>query len=509
MKTIFRIALIMSVLALFVVTVAASPISQERTDGQAALGDGRAEDAQRGAVEQAQETGGTADVLNPDGSDTDVMGRAQVISQDLVVQGSNCVGLDCVSSESFGFETIRLKENNLRIRFMDTSNSASFPTNDWQITANDSSNGGKNKFSIDDLDGGRTPFTIEASAPTNSLYVDDGGRIGQGTDAPVVQFHQVDGNTPTFRLQQDGSSGFSSQTWDVAGNEANFFIRDATNGSQLPFKIQPGADHNTLYLASDNDIGMGTSNPGSGTNATLIATSDVGLHINKTNGHANIIIDENSSTTANRTMLVMENNGAPSMEFINTNSNVNWFFQMNSDDDFVISEGTVAEMKIRQDGTFIVGPNNAENIRVNGGNAATILAGNLTVNGAAGCTGCKTGTSKDVSGVLETLEGISFRSWDTTYSAPGETKGSDFVYDRQHISPDAAQFNAAFGLGQDNPSQIAPLDVASVALAAAQQLHAELQAKDAIIAEQQERINDLESRVDQLEELVNDLLAQQ
>ena len=112
--------------------------------------------------------------------DRDVSTRDQVILDDLIVDGSACIGFDCVNGESFGFDTIRIKENNLRIRAMDTSSTASFPTNDWQITFNDSSNGGQNKFSIDDIDGGRTPFTIEAGAPSHSLYVDDGGRLGLG-----------------------------------------------------------------------------------------------------------------------------------------------------------------------------------------------------------------------------------------------------------------------------------------------------------------------------------------
>jgi hypothetical protein len=185
----------------------------------------------------------------------------QVIADDLIVTGSLCVGFDCVNGENFGFDTIRLKENNLRIKFEDTSNSGSFPSNDWQITANDSSNGGANKFSIDDIDGGRTPFTIEASAPSHSLYVDDGGRLGLGTSTPVVDVHVKSGNTPTLRLEQDGSSGFTPQTWDVAGNESNFFIRDVTNGSKLPFRIIPDAPTNSLYITNNGSIGVGTNSP--------------------------------------------------------------------------------------------------------------------------------------------------------------------------------------------------------------------------------------------------------
>ena len=210
----------------------------------------------------------------------------QVILDDLIVDGSACIGFDCVNGESFGFDTIRLKENNLRIRFQDTSSSAGFPSNDWQITANDSSNGGKNKFSIDDIDGGRTPFTIEAGAPSNSLYVDDGGRLGLGTNTPVTDIHVVSGNTPTLRLEQNGSSGFTPQTFDVAGNEAGFFVRDATNGSTLPLRIRSGAPSSSLDIAADGDIGMGTSFPGSllhvvGGDGTLQLTDTLANSTNK------------------------------------------------------------------------------------------------------------------------------------------------------------------------------------------------------------------------------------
>ncbi|MCG8428782.1 MAG: hypothetical protein MI754_15620, partial [Chromatiales bacterium] len=180
---------------------------------------------------------------------------------DVFVAGSLCVGQDCANNESFGYDTIRLKENNLRIRFFDTSNSASFPSRDWQITVNDATNGGANKFSIDDIDGSKTPFTIEAGAPSHSLYVDDGGRVGLGKSTPVVELHIVDGDSPTLRLEQDGSSGFTPQTWDVAGNETNFFIRDASNGSTLPLRIRPGAPTDSLYIKENGFIGLGTSNP--------------------------------------------------------------------------------------------------------------------------------------------------------------------------------------------------------------------------------------------------------
>ena len=185
----------------------------------------------------------------------------QQIQDDLIVDGSICVGLDCVNGEDFGFDTLRLKENNLRIRFQDTSSSSSFPTRDWEITINDSVNGGANYFAIKDVDAGKVPFTILADAPNNSLYVSSTGHVGFGTTTPLVDLNVKSGNTPTLRLEQDGSSGFAAQAWDVAGNETNFFIRDVTNGSKLPFRLSPNAPNSSIHIAANGDIGFQTSTP--------------------------------------------------------------------------------------------------------------------------------------------------------------------------------------------------------------------------------------------------------
>ncbi len=186
--------------------------------------------------------------------------KDQVILDDLIVDGSLCVGMDCVNGESFGFDTIRLKENNLRIRFQDTSSTSSFPSNDWQITANDSANGGLSYLAFEDIDHGRKPFLVEAGTRTSALYVDSSGRVGLGTSTPAEDLHIWCGDTPGIRLHQSGS-GWAPQTWDMAGNEANFFIRDATNGSKLPFRIQPNTPSSTLSLKSSGNIGIGTWEP--------------------------------------------------------------------------------------------------------------------------------------------------------------------------------------------------------------------------------------------------------
>jgi len=185
----------------------------------------------------------------------------QVFTDEVIIVASLCVGVDCVNGENFNFDTIRLKENNLRIKFQDTSSSSSFPSVDWQLTANDSTNGGQNYFAIENVDTTQVPFKVASGARTNALYIADNSFVGLGTSTPSVNLHLKSGNSPALRLEQDGSSGFSAQTWDVAGNETNFFVRDVTNGSNIPFKIQPQAPKNSLFVASDGDIGFKTQSP--------------------------------------------------------------------------------------------------------------------------------------------------------------------------------------------------------------------------------------------------------
>ena len=188
------------------------------------------------------------------------IGNAQVFNTNVIVKGSLCVGTDCVTDEEFGTDTQIFKENNLRILFEDTSGPANFPGTDWRITINDDFAEGKNYFAIDNVSGNRRPFLIQADAKDNGLVVDGGGRIGIGTEVPVRNIHMVGGDSPTIRLDQDGSSGFTEQIWDLGGNESEFFITDGTNGFVDPFSIQVGAPNNALRIFNNGNVGIGNIN---------------------------------------------------------------------------------------------------------------------------------------------------------------------------------------------------------------------------------------------------------
>jgi hypothetical protein len=238
----------------------------------------------------------------------------QVIPDDLIVQGSICAGLDCVNNEDFGFDTIRVKENNTRIQFDDTSTSAGFPSNNWQIRANDSGSGGANFLGFVDQgttgnsESGTVVFAVTAGASANSLRVASNSKVGLRTATPVLDVHANTTDTPAIRLEQNNSGGFTAQTWDVAGNEANFFVRDVTSGSRLPFRIRPGAPTSSIDISATGNVGIGTASPSKK------------LHIFDAN--AQVFVDRAANTAGNYALIDFATNGAPK-----------FFFGLNADSD--------------------------------------------------------------------------------------------------------------------------------------------------------------------------------
>ena len=294
----------------------------------------------------------------------------QVIPDDLIVQGSGCFGFDCVNNESFGFDTIRLKENNLRIKFEDTS-TGTYPSNDWQLTANDSASGGSNKFSIEDITGAKVPFTITAGASTNSIFVDSTGRVGFRTSTPVLDLHVATSNTPGIRLEQNNSGGFTAQTWDIAGNEANFFVRDVTGGSRLPFRIRPGAPTSSIDVNASGNVGIGTASPSQK------------LHVS-TNEDANSFIlmqNSNTGTTAAAVLRAQADTAIVNFQAHSSTRTLNRFG---------VAIGGYAEMLqttgngllIGTTGTtpLILGTNSTNRVEI-GGNGGVTVTGAFTVTG--------------------------------------------------------------------------------------------------------------------------------
>lgn len=86
-----------------------------------------------------------------------------------------------------------------------------------------------------------------------------GAPCADGEEMPSLKIYEKSNDTPGIRLLQTGLGGFTPQTWDIAGNEANFFIRDVTNSSRLPFRIRPGAPTSSIDITATGDVSTGST----------------------------------------------------------------------------------------------------------------------------------------------------------------------------------------------------------------------------------------------------------
>ena len=228
------------------------------------------------------------------------------------VDGRVCVGYRCAETETFGLETIKLKADNTRILFDDTSVAGSgFPSNDWQLVANDISNGGASYFGLEDRLTGNMVVRIKAAAPPGSLVVNDRGFLGIGTENPRQNIHVVTGNTPAIVLEQDGSQGWEPAGWRLMANENGFRVLHEEY-LQVPVFIAPRTPSYTLHTTEEGYVGLGTDLP------------EAPLHVFRGDGFARIVVEDRFHTPGARTLLRLENRGRAEIELANTATGQEW-----------------------------------------------------------------------------------------------------------------------------------------------------------------------------------------
>lgn len=389
--------------------------------------------------------------------------KDQVVSDDHIIQGGVCAGLDCVNGETFGDDTLRLKENNLRIGFYDTR-TAPLPNSHWTVLANDSTSGGANYLGIADAaDSSGSNITANqvkarwaAGAPASSLYVSPLGRVGLRTATPVLDLHVLSSNTPGLRQEQNNLGGFTPQTWDIAGNEANFFVRDLTGGSRLPLRIRPGAPHSSLDIASDGNVGMGTPRP------------TAPLTLRRSDGTGRLQVDNTTAAaSAARVQMELRNNGDIATRLAHGTSTAYW-----------TQLSTASGVSLAASGS--------------GSSALSVQSnGNLAVVGTLSQGSSRTLkhdiTAAPVHAILSEVAQIPVYAWQYLSDLNASL----------HLGPMAEDVHQRFKLGAD-PKTLAISDVAGLAAATVQALHEKLAAKDEELLALAQRLSALERLIDRL-----------
>lgn len=381
-------------------------------------------------------------------SDPEIQTEAdQVILNELSVIGSTCVGDSCLSDETYGSDTLRLKEVNVRVHFQDTSASP-YPTNDWRLIANDDTSGGGGYLAVEDSDNGYKPFTIETDSRANALYVDSTDNIGIGTATPAKLLHMISGDTPTLRLQQDGSQSFTPQSWDLGGNEVGLFVRDPAS-SHYPFWVRHGAPNNALVVSGTGELGLGTTTP----------TGDI--HMIRAGVPVDIVMADSTSGR-------------------------NWSLRLSGSGFAVSKASDSAAFLIFDDGRVRMGPNGTENFLL-ATNGNLTIAGNLTE--LSDVNAKHRFEDIDTAAVLENLRQLPLSTW-------SYRDDPDSV---RHLGPTAQEFEKIFGLGNGDPTHISGMDVRGVALAAIQELAQRSEAKE-------HEMNDLRRSLSEVQALNEALL---
>ena len=321
-----------------------------------------------------------------------VPAAADLLSGDSYVTGRLCVGANCVNGEGFGEATLKLKQNITRLTFEDTSSTANYPANNWQLWVNDDAEFGLDRFTIRDRTGDTMPFTVQGGAPDNALWIADTGFVGLGTSMPGTDLHIVDGGNATIRLETDTSQGGSARIWDIS---AGYFDLHIFNRSRLftPFVIDKDATSYLLKLGAGK-VGINTESPVARLHVRMNSTDiypDNGLglfvsdaiagtptamaHLLSSRGQARLRVEETDSTINPRTLLELANNGRPEIVMANTATDGEWSFGAGTD--FFLKTGTVGSASSTKTKVFTVKQN---------GDA--IVFGTLTTGGTFCGGGC-------------------------------------------------------------------------------------------------------------------------
>ena len=185
-----------------------------------------------------------------------------VISNDVIIQNSLGLGLDVSPGVDFGFNTLLLAENNLRILFDDSDDiSGTFPANDWQIEINETSNGGTSHFAIVDITGATTPFKILAGAAENSLFVAANGDVGIGTNTPTNKLEVVGAvKADSFIGDGSGITGIASGTGGISNVDDTTIAadNDASTVGEIAFQTQ---NITRMTITNSGSVGIGTTTP--------------------------------------------------------------------------------------------------------------------------------------------------------------------------------------------------------------------------------------------------------
>ncbi|MFZ5964920.1 hypothetical protein ACOXXX_18400 [Thalassococcus sp. BH17M4-6] len=284
-------------------------------------------------------------------SDTDTTQADLFVTGDTVLDDSVCIGNACTEAEVFPESTLlRITNTAIRVEFIDTSFEAgTFPSNDWALQINDGGSGGLGRFSIADLNDGTVPFTVEAGAPENALWITELGTVGLGTMLPRDELHILSASFPAVTLEQDTSGGLPAADYRISASHNGIAIAE---NQFTVFQLEEGLLPGSFAMKPNGDLGLGVRAVGSGTE-----TIDAPLHVLRDDNRARVLVEDYGASGAQE-MFKLSNNGGSYFTFENTDAGTTWFFNHENaaPNRFIIADAVAdgPEMSLTADGDLTI-----------------------------------------------------------------------------------------------------------------------------------------------------------
>ncbi|MEZ5716311.1 MAG: hypothetical protein R3D85_14830 [Paracoccaceae bacterium] len=279
------------------------------------------------------------------------------------ITGGLCVGSDCTASEDGGLmDWLKIKGERPSLYFEDSSSAAGASTMDWWVETNGSFDH-QEYFRV--WGGGYPSFQITGGAPTNALFISEGGNIGLGTSLPQADIHITDATLASIRMEQTTAGGLAPGEWDIRANNGGFWIMDLTGDAvSTAFQIQQGVPHLAMTLDDQGLFGLGRPSLGAG------------FELWRNDGLAAIGITEGARDTGPRTLLNLKNNGRPEIVMANTSTQSEWSIGAGSN--LVLKRGLV-DSRSADKTTFL---------KLDGATGDMTIEGQLVTGGATCGAGC-------------------------------------------------------------------------------------------------------------------------
>ena len=203
-----------------------------------------------------------------------------VIADDFEINKSLVVGNGASVDRNAGDHTMVVASNIIRIKYDDTSASASFPQNDWQILTNDIEEGGDNYFAIVEATKGSVPFKIDAATPDTVFNIANSGNVGIGTTTPSEKLEVngiVKGNFTGSISKFYGINASGTGKVENIGSTTIVADDNSDHIGQIEFSVK---DTTLMVITNNGNVGIGS-------------TPTVNFEVNDTASFNDLIVDGN------------------------------------------------------------------------------------------------------------------------------------------------------------------------------------------------------------------------